>query len=185
MDKLALVNAFLAADFHTGVLSWRADVPGTAFPSEKLKFRYASKYAGELAKAYRINSFGHLSVQVRHHGASVNILAHRAIWALAHGSFPPFDVDHINNDPSDNRLVNLRPATRSQNATNGRRAKAGLKGAYRNKQNGSWFSTVWDGKRLSHLGTFDSAESAHDAWVRAKAHAAGGFFNPGYASVFD
>lgn len=185
MDRLKLTLAFFRADFETGVLYWRDDVPGEFFASEKMAARYLRKYAGRVVKTYRINPFGHLSAQIRHHGGSVNVLAHRAIWALAKNVFPPHDVDHINNDPTDNRLVNLRAATRGQNADNALRRKDGFKGAYRAKDGGRWFSAVWDGKRLVHLGMFDTPEAAHNAWARAKADIAGGFFNPGYASVFD
>lgn len=44
-------------------------------------------------------------------------LAHRVIWALVHGEWPE-EIDHINGIRDDNRLVNLRSVTRSENTKN-------------------------------------------------------------------
>jgi hypothetical protein len=53
-----------------------------------------------------------------HKGKSVR-LARAVIWAST-GEWPPdnMDVDHINNDPLDNKTVNLRVVTRSVNLRN-------------------------------------------------------------------
>lgn len=45
-------------------------------------------------------------------------LAHRLVWLYVHGEFPPQFIDHINGDPSDNRIENLRSASASQNQRN-------------------------------------------------------------------
>lgn len=35
-------------------------------------------------------------------------LAHRLAWLYVHGQFPPGDIDHINMDRSDNRIMLIR-----------------------------------------------------------------------------
>lgn len=47
-------------------------------------------------------------------------LAHRLMWLYVHKEWPENDIDHINLDKTDNRIFNLRAATRSQNIANGR-----------------------------------------------------------------
>ena len=52
-----------------------------------------------------------------HAGDKGNWKLHRFLWKLEYGSCPPM-LDHINEDKSDNRLCNLRPADRSLNGLN-------------------------------------------------------------------
>ena len=50
-------------------------------------------------------------------------LAHRLAFLIMEGKIPSF-VDHINGNRSDNRWINLRSATRSQNGVNGTVSKS-------------------------------------------------------------
>ena len=44
--------------------------------------------------------------------------AHRLIWILHNNESPDCDLDHINRNRHDNRIENLRTATRSENCLN-------------------------------------------------------------------
>src|SRR6266404_3308549 len=82
--------------------------------------------------------------------------AHRLAWLLTHGEWPKDEVDHINGDRMDNRLSNLREATRSQNSMNiGARPsnKTGLKGVFSTCKGRFRSQIARDGKRAS-LGSF-------------------------------
>ncbi|HAS0888998.1 TPA: HNH endonuclease, partial [Enterobacter cloacae subsp. cloacae] len=48
----------------------------------------------------------------------VKYSAHRLAWLYVHGSMPEEQIDHVNNNRSDNRISNLRLASRSQNMMN-------------------------------------------------------------------
>lgn len=51
--------------------------------------------------------------------------AHRLAYAYAHGNMPEeLQIDHVNGDKADNRLVNLRAVTQSQNQQNQRQKRA-------------------------------------------------------------
>lgn len=94
---------------------------------------------------------------------------HRLAWLFTHGRWPSELIDHINGDPSDNRIANLREANRSENAANSKRrnGKSGLKGVSFHRASGSWQAQIMVGGRKKYLGLFDSPEKAHDAYVTA------------------
>lgn len=104
-------------------------------------------------------------------------LLHRLAWVYVHGDCPPY-LDHINRDPSDNRLCNLRPATISQNGANtGRRRdnRAGLKGVTFIPEKRKWRARVQVGGKRRYLGYYDTPEAAHEAYISAAQKAFGAF----------
>ncbi len=90
-------------------------------------------------------------------------LAHRVIFAMVYGEWPPAQVDHINGNRADNRLPNLRAVQQAANLRN--------KGRYRNNQSGCtgvhwckvtarWAAAIQkDGRRVT-LGRFVTLEDA-------------------------
>lgn len=105
-------------------------------------------------------------------------MAHRVIWALVHGHWPENDIDHINGYRADNRLANLREATRSQNNVNsGVRADntSGFKGVHFNKQQGKWQAQVYRNGKSKHLGFFVAAAEAGKAYQEAAKRVYGEF----------
>jgi hypothetical protein len=105
-------------------------------------------------------------------------MEHRLAWLYVYGKFPDL-LDHINRDPSCNRIDNLREATQKQNTRNRKSIKTGLKGAYWKKRNNKWASSICcDGKQV-HLGYFDTAEEAHVAYCVAAKEKFGEFFYSG------
>ncbi len=88
---------------------------------------------------------------------------HRIIFALANGCWPEKDIDHINGDRSDNRLKNLREATRSQNNANAKlysNNTSGHKGVSYSKSLRKWHSYISFNNQRTHLGYFATAEEA-------------------------
>lgn len=43
---------------------------------------------------------------------------HRLVWAYVYGVWPALEIDHINRNPSDNRVENLRDVSRATNLLN-------------------------------------------------------------------
>ena len=79
-------------------------------------------------------------------------------------------VDHVNGDGLDNRRVNLRPATQSQNNANSRRSSAntsGFKGVSLYRRTGRWRAYLGTRPKEVHLGYFATREEAARAYDRA------------------
>jgi hypothetical protein len=90
--------------------------------------------------------------------------AHRLAWFYVHGEWPK-TIDHVNRIKDDNRLCNLREATRTENNQN-RTSNRPLPGSTRHK--GRWMAQIQvDGKKR-YLGHFDTQQDAHRAYVLAK-----------------
>lgn len=88
-----------------------------------------------------LNSNGY--VQVRIHGKLY--MAHRLAWLYVHNRWPENQIDHINRRKTDNRLINLREVTQSQNAQNAGAHKdnaAGTRGIYFDKSRNRWVAEL-------------------------------------------
>jgi hypothetical protein len=96
---------------------------------------------------------------------------HRLAWLYVHGVWPSGDIDHINGNPADNRLCNLRDGTTQDNCNNQRKTRSdntsGLMGA-RLFRPGKWQASIRSNGEYMHLGTFDNPEEAHLAYMAAK-----------------
>lgn len=98
-------------------------------------------------------------------------LAHRLAWLYVYGEFPEDQIDHVNGVRTDNRIANLRKATNAQNNQNQRSAHArntsGKLGVSIFRNNKFLAQIGFNGKS-HYLGYYDSAEDAHEAYVKAK-----------------
>jgi hypothetical protein len=85
-------------------------------------------------------------------------------------------VDHVNGNGLDNRRINLRPATPSQNGANRppqRNNTSGYKGVYWNRPGQNWFARIKVAGRPVHLGMFADPTEAARAYNRAAMEAFG------------
>ena len=118
-------------------------------------------------------SNGYLRVRI---GAK-RYLAHRLAWFYVYGRWPT-EVDHINGEKDDNRIGNLREATRSQNMANGpkqRNNTSGEKGVHFDKATSRWMAYINLQGKMKNLGRFDTKEAAVAARQQAFHKAFGEF----------
>lgn len=132
-----------------------------------LKGRRAGAVAGTR------NNRGYWVVQV----SGRKIQAHRLIWEMHNGLIPDgYVVDHVNQDPSDNRLENLRLATVSENNCNARRYK-------REHPRGVYYTgTCWRGEFWKDGKRFMKKHSSYEVickWVQEKRQEQHKAFTPG------
>ena len=95
--------------------------------------------------------------------------AHRLAWLYVYGTWPTYQIDHINRDRADNRICNLRDVTHQQNLCN--------TNTYSNNTSGHKGVRYCDGKfvarirvnyRLVNLGYFKTFDEAVAARVAAE-----------------
>jgi hypothetical protein len=94
-------------------------------------------------------------------------LVHRVIWFLHHNEVPEF-LDHIDGNPLNNNIENLRPATKAQNAMN-RKVRAdsltGVKGIM--KKGKKFGASIYLNNKPVYLGTFETVDLAKAAYAQA------------------
>ncbi len=100
----------------------------------------------------------------------VRYLVHRLAWFLTYGRWPAEMIDHINGDPFDNRLENIREATHSQNARNRRspgvRNTSGYLGVSKHGSNWKWSISASDGVHTKS--GYKTPADAYAAYVEVK-----------------
>jgi hypothetical protein len=147
-------HAALAYDPATGSLvwRWRSDI------SDHRNRLFVGREVG------RIEGRGYRQVTL----AGKNYQAHRLAWFLTHGQWPVDEIDHINGVRSDNRIVNLRLASRQRNTWNTVRRRGGIsgfKGVVWNRKNSKWEASIRVGAKRIYLGLHETPELAHAAYL--------------------
>jgi len=89
--------------------------------------------------------------------------AHRLVFLFMLGKMPDDQVDHINHIKEDNKWLNLREVTASENHHN--RAKnsnntSGTAGVGWNKASNKWYAAIYVEGKQKHLGYFTDLEEA-------------------------
>ena len=98
------------------------------------------------------------------------IKAHVLSWFLHYGFWPILEIDHINRIPTDNRVVNLRLATRQQNSANRKLGHGNLhqfKGMSYEKKRKKWLARIRVNGVLKNLGRYDDIIEAARAYDKA------------------
>lgn len=147
------LRSVLSYDEKSGVFIWKAYKAGIKHGS---RAGYADKRG---AVFIRIDGSRHS--------------AHRLAWLYVYGKFPDFEIDHINGNPGDNRISNLRDVPHIENQQNFREAfstnkSAGLLGVSLHKKTGLWRARITARNKEFCLGYFKSPDVAHAAYVSAK-----------------
>ena len=78
-------------------------------------------------------------------------------------------IDHININPLDNRIENLRVVNNSQNSRNRNKKKncsSQYKGVCWDKQKNKWKANIAIDGKSKHLGQFDTEEEAAEAYKK-------------------
>lgn len=123
----------------------------------ELRWKRTRKAAGS------INARGYKVLCITWEGRSRQVYVHRLIFFIANGRPPRGEIDHINGNPSDNRIDNLREVTREINGRNQKRPStntSGYIGVCWHKQHQKWFARGAVSGKAVHLGYFSDIEKA-------------------------
>lgn len=154
-------NSTLTAEEVSGILHY--EQPSGLFTW--LVNGHRKKTVGTVAGTKKKDGY----VQIKIHGR--RYYAHRLAWLSATGAWPTAEIDHINGVRDDNRIANLREATRSQNRQNLHRTKSvsGVVGVTWNRFEGKWTAQLTSCGTIYRLGYFDNLDEAVKARLEAKA----------------
>ena len=158
-----LLKELLYYEPETGIFTWRVT------KSNRIK-------VGDVAgSSYKGLGYIYISIRGKHY------LAHRLAFLYMTGEIPK-EVDHVNNNRSDNSWSNLRSCNRSENSCNGslpRHNTSGVKGVSWDKSRGKWSVVIeFKGKR-DFIGRFDCIKDATTKARAAREKLHKGFTNHG------
>lgn len=146
-DVVQLLNY----DENTGVFSWK-------------KKRRGVKTGVALGSD---NGFGYLRITV----LGKSVYAHRLAWFYVHGVWPE-TIDHINGCKADNRIINLKNCSTSENNQNTHgpqvNSKSQMLGVSWHKKAKKWQAHICVYKERKYLGLFDDVNEAHKAYLKEK-----------------
>lgn len=146
----------LVYDASSGDFTWRQRKDQLA--------RWNARYAGQVAgyATQRGNTtYWALSLM------NYPILAHRLAFIYMQGKVPDL-IDHMDGNGLNNSWANLRPASRIMNGANSTRRKnnaSGFKGVCFNPKVGKWRASINFNRKHISLGTYDTPEQAHAAYL--------------------
>ena len=158
------VSTMLTYREETGKLIWKHR-PVEHFKSLQGWKMWNTRYALKEAGGYDIKGYVRVSID----GKSYK--AHRLAWLLKYGTWPDCDLDHINGDPQDNRIINLRQVSHAENMQNKKlhsNNNSGQPGVSFIKQYTKWRACIGLNGKVQHLGWFDSLEDAVTARKQAE-----------------
>lgn len=146
------LRELLDYDAKTGEFTWRVSCRGTK--------------AGDRAGTDSSQGRRHIII------GYARFKAHRLAWFYVYGAWPEKLIDHINGDPTDNRIENLREASVSENMHNQRCAhkhnRTGVLGVQWRPEKNKFRARITIDRKEIHLGHFDTVEDAQAAYLEAK-----------------
>lgn len=155
----------------SGVLTWK-ERPLHHFKNAHGMNTFNSKFAGKISGGLINGRYLAVPLDGRKY------LAHRVIWKLMTGEDPNSNIDHIDTNKRNNAWLNLRKASKQENAFNQSRTKrnsTGFKGVSFDRQRGKYFACIRSNGKTKSLGRFDTAHEAHHAYVSAAKNLHGEF----------
>lgn len=150
-------------DYRDGVLYWKVNKPHSQYK------------AGDVAGRTVKDGYNQICVN------RMRILTHQIVFKMFHG-YVPKEIDHIDGNPNNNKIENLRPATSRQNKYNTKlstRNKSGFKCVWWNKTAKKWQVKISIKGKQKDFGLYSDLELAGLVAQEARDKYHGAFANHG------
>jgi hypothetical protein len=150
------IKELLNYDRKTGEFTWRY----RSSARKEWNTRYAGQRAGWIWYS-KHGPYWQIGIdEVKYYG-------HQIAWLYVYGFLPGY-LDHKDKDGLNNRIRNLRICSNAQNMGNTSKhvdGSSGYKGVSWHKQAQKWHARIGFDYKSIHIGIFDTAEEAHQAYV--------------------
>ncbi len=163
---------------------------GIGYTSKGEEFYFDLEDYNKLKDYYwRINNNNYVFTQINSDSQSINIFMHRiVILDFNNIKNTQIDIDHINHNERDNRKVNLRIATRSQNNQNrtmSKRNKSGFVGVFQKRNFSKWTVYLSSNNKRIQLGQYSDFTEAVKARIEAERDYFGNYAYVKHQKVLD
>tara|TARA_R110001632_G_scaffold176038_1_gene295733 strand:- start:67 stop:618 length:552 start_codon:yes stop_codon:yes gene_type:complete len=149
---------------ETGIFTWE---------------EYRSNTAKKGSVAGSSHNGGYMKITITIKGRQRKLLAHRLAWFIYCGELPNI-IDHLDRDPLNNKITNLRLCTQQQNQFNTSKRvdnTSGFKGVDWYKRDKKWRARIkQNGKRIT-LGCFDCPKKASEVYENKAKELFGAFYS--------
>ena len=146
--KISYLRECFEADFEAGELFWLKR-PESHFSANAASWN--TRFAGKKAGRYRKDGYYEVVINGKLH------LGHRVLWALFYDHWPNGVIDHLDRNPSNNSIDNLRDVTQTVNLLNtglSARNSSGVVGVSKEARCGNWIAQIGLNGKMRHLGTY-------------------------------
>jgi|TARA_R100000482_G_scaffold123244_1_gene72782 hypothetical protein len=160
-----IVRELLYYNPNTGKLFWK-ERSLKYFKSERFARRWNTRYAGKEAFITKEKDYSSKHGRIRRKVGTIfeiKYYAHRIIWLHYYGCWPKDQIDHINHDATDNRIINLREVSGFENQKNRtlqKNSTTGYTGVTWHKTNKKYTARIKVNNKDIHLGSYDNLEEA-------------------------
>lgn len=146
MFDASYARSVFSYDPETGVITWKVSTGPRA------------RVGARAGRVREKDGYRHLK-----HGGKM-ILEHRLAWLLHTGEWPENELDHRDGDRANNRIANLREATRSENNRNALKPPRALPRGV-TCQDGLFLASISTGGERVYLGTYETAKEAGEVYA--------------------
>lgn len=161
-SKEGVIKAWFDYNAETGEFAWKSWVSPDWYKRPASYEKFMHNKAGKPVEFY-IHSFGYFYCGI---ARFTKIYAHHIAWVSTYGEMPKNYIDHIDGDPTNNAIKNLRDVTKTINDRNKgpvTNNTSGFTGVSWHKRAKKWTSTIRVNGESVYLGLFKTAEDAATA----------------------